>query len=105
MSHEDYFLSRAISWKKKQNKTESAASSNQDTDDQTATATKPASILDPALRQAIQEITENITKVLDEKLSCLLRSLQEHALQLQNVGKRTDEAEDRISEVEEISTS
>lgn len=105
MSLDGYFLSPAETMppRKKPSKTEGAASSIQDPEErQIANASNPTSCLDPALRQAIQEITENITKVLDEKLSCLSQTLQTHALRLQNAEKRTDEAEERISGIEDV---
>lgn len=107
MSIDEYFLSRSDTMppKKKSSKNECTASpAGLPLDaEELATASKMASVLDPALRQAIQEITDNISKVIDEKLSPLSQTLQAHALQLQNFGKREDKAEERTSGVEEAS--
>lgn len=54
--------------------------------------------LDPA-RQAVQEITDNIMKVIDDKLSSQAQTLQVHALELHNLRKRTDKIA-RIAGVE-----
>lgn len=59
--------------------------------------------LDPAFRQTIQEITANITKVIDEKLGPLSQTLQAHAQQLNKLEERTAEAENRISAAEHVS--
>lgn len=57
-------------------------------------------VLDPAFRQTIQEITANITKVIDEKLGPLSQALQAHAQQLSKIEERTSEAEKRIAAAE-----
>ena len=49
--------------------------------------------LDPAFRQTIQEITANITRVIDEKLGPFSQTLQVHAQQLKKIEERTTEAE------------
>lgn len=59
--------------------------------------------LDLAFRQTIQEITANITRVIDEKLGPLSQTLQAHAQQLKKIEERTTEAENRISAAEHIS--
>lgn len=41
--------------------------------------------LDPAFRQTIQEITANITRVIDEKLGPLSQTLQAHSQQLRKI--------------------
>lgn len=56
--------------------------------------------LDPALRQTIQEITANITKVINEKLVPLSQTLQAHTLELKKIEERATEAENRILAVE-----
>ena len=59
--------------------------------------------LDPAFRQTIQEITANITRVIDEKLGPLSQTLQAHAQQLKKIEERTTEAENRIAAAERTS--
>lgn len=57
-------------------------------------------VLDPAFRQAIREITANITMVIDEKLGPLSQMIQAHAQQLKKIEERTTEAENRIAAAE-----
>lgn len=57
-------------------------------------------VLDPAFRQTIQEITANITRVIDEKLGPLSQTIQAHAQQLKKIEERTTEAENRIAAAE-----
>ena len=56
--------------------------------------------LDPSFRQTIQEITANITRVIDEKLGPLSQTLQVHTVALQEFDERATEAESRISAME-----
>lgn len=62
-------------------------------------------VLDPAFRQTIQEITANITRVIDEKLGPLSQTIQAHAQQLKKVEERTTETENRIAAAEHITES
>lgn len=57
-------------------------------------------VLDPAFRQTIQEITANITRVIDEKLGPLSQVIEAHAQQLKQIEERTTEAENRIAAAE-----
>lgn len=57
-------------------------------------AASKTSALNPALRQAIHEMMDNISKNIDKKLSSLSQMLQAHALELQNFGKRANKAEE-----------
>lgn len=54
-------------------------------------------VLDAAFRQAIQEITANRTRVIDEKLGPLSHTLQDHTQQLKKIEERTTETENRIA--------
>ncbi|XP_059826964.1 uncharacterized protein LOC132394632 [Hypanus sabinus] len=58
--------------------------------------------LDPAFCQVIREVTENILKMIDEKLAPHSRTLQNHTLELKNLDTRTTEAEGRVSVVETV---
>lgn len=60
-------------------------------------APSKTSALDPALRQVIQEVTENITVLIKEKLDPLTQMLQAIALELKDLAKRTTQTEDRIA--------
>lgn len=62
-------------------------------------------VLDPAFHQTIQEITANITKVIEERLGPLSQALQAHSQQLKKIEERTTEMEDRISAAEHSSDS
>lgn len=57
-------------------------------------------VLDAAFRQTIQEITANITRVIDEKLGPLSQTIQAYAQQLKKIEERTTEAENRIAAAE-----
>lgn len=57
-------------------------------------------VLDASFRQTIQEITANITKVIDEKLGPLSQTILAHAEQLKKIEERTAEAENRIAAAE-----
>ena len=104
MSIEEYFLRQPDNMPPKTNrkscKTDTSDGSSQTSVDEQLAPEGNASTLDPALRQAIQEITANISKVIDEKLCLLSQMLQSHAQELKNLEKRTCEAETRITEVE-----
>lgn len=56
--------------------------------------------LDPALSRALQEMTEKITKVIDDKLGSLAQTVQAHSQQLEQTTVRLNEAENRIAEAE-----
>lgn len=51
-------------------------------------------------RQIVQEIAANIAKVMYDKLATLSQLLQTHTLDLENPGKRTGEAKNRVSAME-----
>jgi len=57
-------------------------------------------VLDPAFRLTIQEVTANITRVIDEKLGPLSQTIQAHAQQLKEIEQRATEAENRIAAAE-----
>ena len=56
--------------------------------------------LDPAIANAFDLMTANITKVIDSKLSPLVETIHKHTAELQTAGRRQDEAEARILSVE-----
>ena len=56
--------------------------------------------LDPAIANAFDLMTANITKVIDSKLSPIVETIHKHTAELQTVGRRLDEAEARILSVE-----
>lgn len=60
------------------------------------------SALAPAQREMISEITANISKIIDDKLSPLSHLLQVHREELDNHGERITEVEGRVSALEDI---
>lgn len=56
--------------------------------------------LDPAIANAFDLMTANITKVIDSKLSPLVETIHKHTAELQAAGRRLDEAEAKILSVE-----
>ncbi|KAI4794776.1 hypothetical protein KUCAC02_031847 [Chaenocephalus aceratus] len=61
--------------------------------------------LDPALAKALNVMTDNIIKVIDEKLSPLVETIHNHSVELQSANRRLDEAETRIMAVENFATA
>ncbi|CAB1436489.1 unnamed protein product [Pleuronectes platessa] len=51
--------------------------------------------LDPALAKALNVMTSNIIKVIDEKLGPLAETIRKHATEIQTANERLDEAEAR----------
>lgn len=62
------------------------------------------SVSKPGLRQIITEITENISKLIDEKLSPLSQFQQQQNENLDDHEKRIAETENRISAVEDAAS-
>ncbi|KAJ4937088.1 hypothetical protein JOQ06_001672 [Pogonophryne albipinna] len=60
--------------------------------------------LDPALAKALNFMTANIIKVIDDKLSPLVETIHNHSVELQSANRRLDEAETRIMAVENSAT-
>ncbi|KAL3063691.1 hypothetical protein OYC64_000094 [Pagothenia borchgrevinki] len=61
--------------------------------------------LDPALAKALNLMTANIIKVIDDKLSPLVKTINNHSAELQSANRRLDEAETRIMAVENSATA
>lgn len=83
----------------KPNKTEAAAGSpglSTVEEEQQLLTVNDNDAFDSALRQTIQEITTNITKVIDEKMVPLFRTLQAHTLELKKIEERATKAENWI---------
>ncbi|KAE8299867.1 hypothetical protein D5F01_LYC02285 [Larimichthys crocea] len=55
--------------------------------------------------QALDRITDNLTKVIDTKISTVLEAIKEQTSQIQAVVARVGEAEKRIADVEAAATS
>lgn len=60
------------------------------------------SALAPAQREMISEITANISKIIDDKLSPLSHLLQAHREELDSHGERITEMAGRVSALEDI---
>lgn len=61
--------------------------------------------MEPSIVQALDRITDNLTKVIDTKISTVLDAIKEQTAQLQAVVTRVSEAEKRIADVEAVATS
>lgn len=61
--------------------------------------------VEPDIVQALDRITDNLTKVIDSKISTVLEAIKEQTSQLQAVATRVGEAEKRIADVEATATS
>lgn len=61
--------------------------------------------MEPGIVQALDRITNNLTKVIDTKISAVLHAIKEQTSQLQAVVARVGEAEKRIADVEATTTS
>ena len=61
--------------------------------------------MEPDIVQAPDRITDNLTKVIDTKISTVLEAIKEQTSQLQAVAPRVAEAEKRIADVEAAATS
>lgn len=59
-----------------------------------ANASKGLDGLDPAVFKAFMAMMEHIMKVIDDKLSQLLQTIQAHVTALHEAGKRLDEVEE-----------
>lgn len=92
MSINNYFL-RQNDRKKGNNSEETTP---QDGSEDTALA--------PALREMISEITANVSKIIDDKLSPLSHLLQAHREELDSHGGRITEVEERVSALEDTVT-
>lgn len=57
------------------------------------------------IAQALDRITDNLTKVIDTKISTVLEAIKEQTSQIQAVAARVGEAEKRIADVEVAATS
>lgn len=108
MSIDEYFLSRSSTMPPKNTKKAKATDAESSPSTELATsellAASKAAALDPALRQVIQEITGNITVLVNEKIDPISQMLQAQALELKELVKRTSEAESRIAAQEEASS-
>ncbi|KAE8277957.1 hypothetical protein D5F01_LYC24000 [Larimichthys crocea] len=111
MSIDDYFLRSRDKRPPKENRNSTKMSRREATasmpdsppeEEQQQLQANPKVVLDAPFRQTIQEITANITKVIDEKLGPLSQTLQAHAQQLKEIEERTTEAENRIAATEHI---
>lgn len=60
---------------------------------------------DPNILKAMDNITENITKVLNAKIDTVLAAIKDQTTQIQALGARVCEAEDRIASVETVADS
>lgn len=77
---------------------------NQNTPEESTQRDSEASednLLAPAQREMITEITANISKIIDEKLSPLSHLLQAHREELDSHGERITEVEGRVSALED----
>lgn len=52
-----------------------------------------ASAMDPRLIQALEKITDNLTKVIDTKVATVLEAIRDQTSQLRAVATRVEEAE------------
>lgn len=95
MSINTYFLRHPD--KKKGSNSEEATPQDSASEDG---ALAPA--LAPAQREMISEITANISKIIDDKLSPLSHLLQAHREELDSHGERITEVEGRVSALEDI---
>lgn len=82
-----------MSRKKKGTQTEESAQHDGEANDDSSLA--------PALREVISEITANISKIIDDKLSPLSHLLQAHREELDSHGERIAEIEGRVSALED----
>ena len=57
--------------------------------------------MEPSIIRALDNITDNLTKVIDAKISTVLDAIKEQTSQIQAVATRMEEAEKRIVDVEE----
>ncbi len=55
--------------------------------------------------QALDKLTENITKVIDEKVNTVLSAINDQTVQFQALVERVGEAEEQIASVENLSKS
>lgn len=56
---------------------------------------------DPSIIQAVDSITDNLTKVIDTKIATVLDAIKEQTSEIQAIATRIEEAEKRILDVEE----
>ena len=61
--------------------------------------------MEPDIVQALDRITDNLTKVIDTKISTVLEDIKEQTSQLQAVAARIVEVEKQIADVEGAATS
>lgn len=104
MSLDGYFLQTSNSMKKTTKKT-SKPSSPSNPDDSGELTEAGANAMDSRLIQALDKITDNLTKVIDTKVATVLEAIKDQTSQLQAVATRVDEAEKRIADVEVVATS
>ena len=67
----------------------------------TAEVEEPGSDVNPSILLALSKITDNITKLLDVKVNTVLAVIHEQTSQIQALATRVDDAETRISGVED----
>lgn len=89
----------AKSTKKLQDKKNTLASSASKTQDGDTETTE--TVLNPAMSKAMAAITSNISEMMEAKSDSFLHKIGDIAKELQDTTKRVDEAEQRISPVED----
>ncbi|CAJ1053449.1 hypothetical protein JOB18_024093%2C partial [Xyrichtys novacula] len=86
--------------------TRAAKEGKESTSGANANASKEANTsLDPATAKAFKAMTDQLTKVIDAKMSLLVESVQKVVSGLQTVEKRLDEVEERVDTVETATIS
>ncbi|KAG7475391.1 hypothetical protein JOB18_030569 [Solea senegalensis] len=105
MNIDSYFLRQSDSMPRKKNQAPDDVEHNQRASEAQAGASIIADTTAEtslrALREAVGEITANISKVIDNKLGPLSELLKIHREELDSHGKRITEAEQRISALED----
>lgn len=60
--------------------------------------------METSIAHALDRVTDNLTKVIDSKISTVLEAIKEQTSQLQAISARMNEAEKRIADVEDTAT-
>lgn len=104
MSLDTYFLKQSTNMPQRNTKNSSKSETEHNRegeDNATVSSDASISVSEPGPRQIIKEVTENISKLIDEKLSPLSQLLQQQNEKLDDHEKRITETENRISAVED----
>lgn len=103
MSINSYFLRQSDSrLRNKSSASDAAEDANTEANEATSMLASDGA-MDPALQEVIRAVTENLTKVFEDKLKPISQFLQSHQEQLQDHETRITEAEKRVSDLEDVS--